>query len=85
MVSSADYVSGVSATVGEGIEQLVVTTDMGMSVTCGLSMPTGTEQSVEGYIVSFDSHFRNTLVGLDVNFTSTAVGDEANAQVPPFR
>ena len=79
MVSSADYVSKVSATVGEGIEQMVVTTNMGMSVTCGLSNPTGDEQTAEGYIVAFDSHFRNTMVGLDVYYTSTAVGDEANA------
>ena len=79
MVSSADYVSKVSATVGEGIEQMVVTTNMGMTMMCGLSMPTGTEQTAEGYIVSFDSHFRNTMVGLDVKYTTTAVGDEANA------
>ena len=79
MVSSVDYLSKVEATVGEGIEQLVVTTNMGMSVTCGQTMPTGTPQSAEGYIVSFDSHFRNTLVGLDVKYTTTAVGDEANA------
>ena len=85
MVRSDDYISKVSATVGEGIEQMVVTTSMGMSLTCGLSNPVGTEQSAEGYIVSFDTHFRNTLVGLDVKYTTTAVGDEANSQTQPFR
>ena len=85
MVSSADYISKVSATADVGIEQMVVTTNMGMSVTCGLSNPSGTEQTAEGYIVSFDSHWRNTLVGIDIKYTTTEVGDEANATMPPFR
>ena len=85
IIDSDEYISKVTATVGEGIEQMVVTTNLGMSLTCGLSNPVGTEQSAEGYIVSFDTHFRNTLVGLDVKYTSTAVGDEANNTMPPFR
>ena len=52
---------------------------------CGDSNPIGTEMIAEGYIVAFDSHFRQNLVGLGVKYTSKEVGDEANMTSPPFR
>ena len=83
--SEANYISKVTATVGEAIEQLKLETINGDEVVCGKSSPVGTEMVAEGYIVAFDTHWRENLVGLDTKFTSKAVGDTANMTSPPFR
>ena len=85
LATETNYISKVTATVGEIVEQLKLETINGDEVVCGSSSPVGTEMSIEGYFVSFDSHFRNNLVGLEAKFTTKEVGDEANMQMPPFR
>ena len=62
--SETNYISKVTATVGEGIEQLKLETIMGDEVVCGKASPVGTEMVAEGYIVAFDTHFRETLFGI---------------------
>ena len=83
--SETNYISKVTATVGEAIEQLKLETIEFDEVVCGKASPVGTEMMTEGYIVAFDTHFRETLVGLDAKFTSTSVGDTTNMTSPPFR
>ena len=83
--SETNYISKVTATVGETIEQLKLETINGDEVVCGKSNPVGTEMVAEGYIVAFDTHWRENLVGLDTKFTSTAVGDTTNMTSAPFR
>jgi hypothetical protein len=78
MISSSDSIQEINVTTGAGIEQLEIKTANNASVLCGQSSPTGTKETVNGYLIGLDSHFRNTLVGLDIKTVDKAFGDMVN-------